>query len=264
MVQNDNISISDLIAKKFTKTDIKLIAKSCENIRAVNTKKNESRREYIKQYENYYDIYHKLVKNVEKLTEDLKEKLEETKVSIREKVIQEIRKKQEENGITSYLLNPVKYSFIRTVVNWLNNPAELKKKSTYRPRTRDKEQKLVLKKPEFDIDILEIKQENTLWKVYFQVVNKTNYPLQNIELKFLDKNDEQIYVTSAAGNFVEVAKGLVHIPFIPAPMSKEEKSVKYVFTASETEELNDDIRVEISFDFPAQNEILTKMLLFKS
>ena len=232
MVQSKNVSLSDLITKKFTKTEIKLIAKSCEKIRAVNTRKSESRREYVKQYENYYDIYHKLVENVEKITEDLKEKLEESKVSIRESVILEIRKKQEEYGITSYLLNPVKYSFIRTIVNWLKNPAELKKKSTYRPRTKSKKQKLALKKPEFDIDILEIKRENTLWKVFFQVVNKTNYPLQNLELKFLDKNDEQIYVTSAAGNFVEVAKGLVHIPFILAPMSKEEKSEKYVLTAS--------------------------------
>ena len=47
-------------------------------------------------------------------------------------------------------------------------------------------------------------------------------------------------------------------------MSKEEKSVKYVFTASETEELNDNIKVEIYFDFPAQNEVLTKMLLFEN
>jgi len=263
LVQNENISLSDLITRKFSKNDIKLIAKSCEKIRAVNTKKNESRRIYIKQYEEYYDIYRKLVENVEKITEELKEKLEKNKVSIRENIIHEIRKKQEETGITSYLLNPVKYSFIRTIVNWLNNPAELKKKSTYRPRSKNKEQKIVLRIPNFDIEILEIKKDNTLWKVYFQVVNKTNYPLQNIELKFLDKNDEQIYVTSAAGNFVEVAKGLVHIPFIPAPMSMEEKSVKYVFTASETEELNDDIKVKIYFDFPAKNEILTKILLFE-
>jgi hypothetical protein len=264
LVQSKDISLSDFITKIFTKTDIRLIAKSCEKIRAVNTKKNESRQEYIKQYENYYDIYHKLVENVEKLIEELKEKLEEAKVSIRENVIQEIRKKQEELGITSYLLNPVKYSFIKTIVNWLNNPTELKKKSIYRPRAKNNKQKLILKKPEFNIDILEIKQENTFWKVYFQVVNKSNYPLQNLDLKFFDKSDEQIYVTSAAGNFVEVAKGLVHIPFVPAPMSKEEKSVKYVFTASETEELNDVIKVKISFDFPPQSEILTKKMLFES
>ncbi|MCG3216956.1 MAG: hypothetical protein KAS63_09555 [Candidatus Heimdallarchaeota archaeon] len=258
----DSASFSLVLDNVFKNEDYKKIAKSCEKIRAVNTKKGENRKKYVQQFEKHFVIYKKLVKTVEELTEEIKENSNETKTSVREQVIGAIREKQEELEISSYLINVVKYSFIRTIVNWLNNPKELEKKSIYKPRSQSNKSKIILKEPEFELELLDKKKEDKQWKIIFQIKNKSNYPLQNLEIKVTDHSDERVHVTSVTGYLIEIAKGIMHIAFIPASMEKEELSAKFAFTTTEVEELEENFTLTITQDFPAKELVIKQTMTF--
>ncbi|MCE7748442.1 MAG: hypothetical protein GPJ51_08585 [Candidatus Heimdallarchaeota archaeon] len=277
------------IKRVLTDEEIKEIASSCKGLRSINTREEETREKYVANYKKFYGIYKRTIKAVEELTDDLKNSFPGTKTQVRELVILGIRTKQQDLGVTRYLLNPVKYSFIKTIVNWINNPSALKTKSTYRPRTKvekDTEikkkdanhesgsqseikivskpkiipkpkQKIIAEKPEMNVVIIDKKALKDTWKISFNIENNSSYPLQNLEIRIYDEKDDSIHVSSVSGDLIEVANGIIYIRFIPASMTGEFYTAKFVFTVSEVENIQDGLTFSIKQDYPAKTKIVT-------
>ncbi len=282
------------IKRVLTDEEIKEIASSCKGLRSINTREEETRGKYVANYKKFYGVYKRTIKAVEELTDDLKNSFPGTKTQVRELVILGLRTKQQDLGVTKYLLNPVKYSFIKTIVNWINSPSALKIKSTYQPRTKGKKDteikkqdvnpesgnqsvtkivpksktkpepklKIIPDKPEMNVVIIDKKSLKDTWKISFTIENYTSYPMQNLEIRIYDEKDDSIHVSSVSGDLIEVANGIIYIRFIPASMTGESYTAKFVFTASEVENIQDGLTFSIKQDYPAKTKIVTTIFDF--
>ncbi|MHA1446771.1 MAG: hypothetical protein ACTSSN_08775 [Candidatus Heimdallarchaeaceae archaeon] len=280
------------IKRVLTDEEIKEVASSCKGLRYINTREEETREKYVANYKKFYGVYKRTIKAVEELTDDLRNSFPGTKTQVRELVILGLRTKQQDLGVTRYLLNPVKYSFIKTIVNWINNPSALKIKSTYQPRTKGKKDteikkqdvhtesgnqsetkiitepkakpktKIIAEKPEMNVVIVDKKSIKDTWKISFTIENNTSYPLQNLEIRIYDEKDDSIHVSSVSGDLIEVANGIIYIRFIPASMTGESYTAKFVFTVSEVENIQDGLTFSIKQDYPAKTKIVTTIFDF--
>lgn len=186
----------------------------------------------------------------------------------------------------------MKYSFIKTIINWINNPSALKTKSTYQPRTKvekdteDKKKdadsksgnqsetkivskpkikpkpKIIAEKPEMNVVIVDKKSLKDTWKISFNIENNTSYPLQNLEIRIYDEKDDSMHVISVSGDLIEVANGIIYIRFIPASMTEESYTAKFVFTVSEVENIQDGLTFSIKQDYPAKTKVVTTIFDF--
>ena len=282
------------IKRVLTDEEIKEIASSCKGLRSINTREEETRGKYVANYKKFYGVYKRTIKAVEELTDDLKNSFPGTKTQVRELVILGLRTKQQDLGVTKYLLNPVKYSFIKTIVNWINSPSALKIKSTYQPRTKGKKDteikkqdvnpesgnqsvtkivpkpktipepklRIIPDKPEMNVVIIDKKSLKDTWKISFTIENNTSYPMQNLEIRIYDEKDDSIHVSSVSGDLIEVANGIIYIRFIPASMTGESYTAKFVFTVSEVENIQDELTFSIKQDYPAKTKIVTTIFDF--
>ncbi len=280
------------IKRVLTDEEIKEVASSCKGLRSINTKEKETRENYVANYKEFYGVYKRTIKAVENLTDDLKDSFPGTKTQVRELVILGLRTKQQDLGVTRYLLNPVKYSFIKTIINWINNPSALKTKSTYQPRTKAKKDtenkkkdsttksgnqsetklipqpktkpkpKIIAEKPEMNVVIVDKKALKDTQKISFNIENNSNFPLQNLEIRIYDEKDDSIHVSSVSGDLIEVANGIIYIRFIPASMTEESYTAKFVFTVSEVENIRDGLTFSIKQDYPAKTKVVTTIFDF--
>jgi len=280
------------IKRVLTDEEIKEVASSCKGLRSINTREEETREKYVANYKKFYGVYKRTIKAVEDVTDELKNSFPGTKTQVRELVILGLRSKQQDLGVTRYLLNPVKYSFIKTIVKWINNPSALKIKSTYQPRTKVEKDteikmkdanpesenqseitivskpkikpkpKIIAEKPEMNVVIVDKKSLKDTWKISFNIENNTSYPLQNLEIRIYDEKDDSMHVISVSGDLIEVANGIIYIRFIPASMTEESYTAKFVFTVSEVENIQDGLTFSIKQDFPAKTKIVTTIFDF--
>ena len=280
------------IKRMLTDEEIKEVASSCKGLRSINTREEETREKYVACYKEFYGVYKRTIKAVEDVTAELKNSFPGTKTQVRELVILGLRTKQQDLGVTRYLLNPVKYSFIKTIVNWINNPSALKIKSTYQPRTKVEKDteikmkdansksenqseikivskpkikpkpKIIAEKPEMNVVIVDKKSLKDTWKISFNIENNTSYPLQNLEIRIYDEKDDSMHVISVSGDLIEVANGIIYIRFIPASMTEESYTAKFVFTVSEVENIQDGLTFSIKQDFPAKTKVVTTIFDF--
>ncbi len=275
------------IKRVLTDDEIKETATSCNGIRAIKTKENESREKYIANFKDRYDIYMRTIKAIEEVTEELHKSLSITKSKVRELAILGLRTKQEELGVKRYLLNPVKYSFMKTIVNWIDNPSALKIKSVYTPRTKVQEEgkektkknktssavkadakpkpkpmpKPKIQETSLDIDlkILSKEKANSSWKISFKIENRTVFPLQNLEIKIYDENDDTVRVKTASGDLIEAANGVIYIRFIPASMTDDFYKAKFVVTVSEVANIQDGMTFSVKQDCPALKKVVSSI-----
>lgn len=280
------------IKRVLTDEEIKEVASSCKGLRSINTREEETREKYVASYKAFYGVYKRTIKAVEDVTDELKNSFPGTKTQVRELVILGLRTKQQDLGVTRYLLNPVKYSFIKTIVNWINNPSALKIKSTYQPRTKVEKDteikmkdansksenqseikivskpkikpkpKIIAEKPEMNVVIVDKKSLKDTWKISFNIENNTSYPLQNLEIRIYDEKDDSMHVISASGDLIEVANGIIYIRFIPASMTEESYIAMFVFTVSEVENIQEGLTFSIKQDYPAKTKVVTTIFDF--
>ncbi|MHA1407047.1 MAG: DUF6884 domain-containing protein [Candidatus Heimdallarchaeaceae archaeon] len=261
-------SIAQKIKETLTNNDMKLIADSCNGLKTINTKKGESRKDFVAKYKKYYPIYRKLINIIEPTVTELKERNGETKTKLIGEFVQQIREKQEKLGLSTYLLNEVKYTIMKTVIKWIDNPKELEKKSVYVPRSKERKSKgktarLIVNRPEIEIELKEPVKQKNRWEIEGFLINKSNYPLQNIKIKVKDSKDKQIKVIEVTGNLVEKAAGEIHINFVAAPMGEEtEKLLKIKFVVNELEDITDGFSLEIEQDFTFTKERIMEIFEF--
>lgn len=230
--------ILKIINAEFSDKDYQDIKEGCENIRTVKTKENEDRTDYINNFKQFFPIYDKLVCILENTLDELSESTEDSKSDLRYFFVNEIRSKQERLGVTSKLLNIVKYSMIKTIVSWKNDPKKLKKKSVYVPRKKKNDSKdmSVLRSfettPDMDFEIISREEKEKNCIVQMNLINNRGFPLQNVHMKILDEENNEIKITKVTGDFTKLdkKKNEVKIQFVKAPMDDNETNMIEIIT----------------------------------
>ncbi len=254
MVSEENQEIiKKQINKNFSKKEIQEIRDACEDLRTIDTKNEESREDYIDEFSDFFPIFEKLTDHCEDIIDELNEKTGDSKTGLRSVYVDEIREHQENMGITSKLINNFKYATIKTIIRWKNNPEELKKKSVYSPRKkRQKKQKKKKAKsiqttPEITIEVDKKEKKDELWIVRMKLKNKMKYPLQNITMKLLDKDNNKIRIKDVDGYLVETANGEIIIPFLKAPMN-DDSTLTIEWRTNSYQPLNEQFTINIEVD----------------
>lgn len=168
------------------------LAQSCEKIRSINTKKEENRKEYVNFYCQYHDLFKKFVYLREETFNDLDDG-EIEKPAFNSQFVKLLRLRQEELGITKYLINDVKFAFILNIVHWLDNPELLDKKTEYKPRNKTTKRKKSSAKPKLKIismnqDIITIELNNT-----------SKEPINKIIVELSTGNQAELFITTRPG-----------------------------------------------------------------
>lgn len=266
-VNAETKKLVNLAVKTVTDNDLKDLIDGCTGLKSINNRKGETRLEYVKKYEEHHDLYHKIVDIGNDLISSANEKTGDAKTKIKSEFVQGLRKRQELLKLSGPLLNEVKFGFMSSMVKWLNNPEELKKKSLYKPRNKDKKSKQSLSLNEPDIDI-EMKSKNlnkNQWEIILSIKNKNRFPLQNVSLTFFDFEDEQLELSSVSGRNMEYNKSnkSVIIPYIQASMDDNEAfSTKCLIAAEKVENFNDRFKIVAEQDYPATHERILKEFTF--
>ena len=125
-VSSKSKNLIKITVDKYTEKEIKAIAESCYKIRSLNNKKNETRKEFVSNFAKHYDTYKMVIKNFEDLALQTTANGDSKKDSLTY-YVQIIRKREEDLAIKDYLLNEVKYGFMKSIVKWSDNPGAVKK-----------------------------------------------------------------------------------------------------------------------------------------
>lgn len=258
VLEENKKEISERIKANFSKEDLISIDESCDKLRTIKTKDNEDRKDYVNVFEEFFPIYRKLVETGEAIAVEISSDSEDGLTAIRVEFVEQIRALQEGIGLTSKLLNVVKYSMIKTIINWINNPDKLEIKSVYKPRskTKKKRKKFSIDRPNIDFTIQKREKKEREWVIAAEIINNSNYPLQNLEIELLDENEKEIRIIDASGYLIELAKGKINVSFIASSMGNE-ASLKFWFKALENEPLGESFIVNISQDYPIAQERIT-------
>ena len=148
---------------------------------------------------------------------------------------------------------------IKTIINWVDNPEKLEIKSVYKPRSKTKKKRkktLSIDRPNIDFTIQKREKKDREWVIAAEIINNSNYPLQNLEVELLDENEKEIRIIDASGYLIELAKGKINVSFIASSMGNE-ASLKFWFKALENEPLDKLFVVNISQDYPITQERIT-------
>jgi hypothetical protein len=113
----------------FTDKQIKAIADASYKIRSINNKKSETRKEFVTVFEKHHDTYRWITKTFDELAAVALGN-GDTKKYVLAYYIQLIRKRQENMGINAYLINEVKYGFMKSIAKWIDTPGDLQKSGT--------------------------------------------------------------------------------------------------------------------------------------
>lgn len=245
--------------KNFTDKDIKLIAGSCYKLRSLDNKKGETRREFVGVFAKHHNTYRKVVKTYNEIALSTSNN-GDTKKDTLGYYVQLIREKQENLGITEYLLNEVKFGFMKSIVKWIDNPGELDKVSSISHQGKkgsNKKQKKRQSIPKVALELTKKVFSSSLWQVYLSITNISKQPLQNIELYFYDDENNLLSLSDALGDYISILEDeeCARINFLMASMDENtQKAVDYVIKASKEENFDNLAKIEVVIENPSKGE----------
>ena len=225
---NKSKSLIKKTVEKFTDKDIKLIADASFKIRSLNNKTSESRREFVSNFSKHHDTYRKVINTFEELANETTA-YGDTKKNCLAYYVQLIREREKDQGVDQYLLNEVKYGFMKSIVKWIDTPGDLDKTSKIAKKdssTKSKKKSAKLKANKLVIKIIETKVKSAHWELDLSLTNNSDIPLQNIELSFVTTDDKKLLLSEVAGDLISLTKKnkTAKIAFLQASMDEESKS----------------------------------------
>ena len=259
--------VLSLIKKKvesdFSDDEVKKLWESCITLRTIDSRSGETRRDYVDLFKEYHNFFKEIKTKVEAIVKEAKSKYpDESLKNIRSAIVQELRSRQKELGYEKTLLNEVKYATIKSIVTMLENPEKLDEPVVYKPRKSAKAEKKKIPRIaelNFDFEILKKYKTEDKWEVVAALRNKSNFPLQNVQIEILDEIRRHIPVVSASGHFVELAQGIIHIPFVPASMTDQVSETRIMFKTEIIEPLDEGFIAKVTVDFTFTKEKIEKL-----
>ena len=249
------------IVKKFTDKDIKLIADSCYKIRSLNNKKNETRREFVTTFEKHHDTYRKVINTYNELGLETSNNGDSKKDALAY-YVDLIRKRQENLGINSYLLNEVKFGFMKSIVKWIDTPGDLDKVSSSAKEDKKQIKKTTKKKITRIENKLSVSLDKKIssasqWQIYLTISNITRTPLQNIDLYFYNQENDLLEIEEAEGNYIvtDEKHQRARINFLEASMEENSvKESKFIIKFSKDIDVEDLDKIEAEIENPSKGE----------
>lgn len=180
--------IEDFVVKQLENKDLRLWQESCKSLAPPNYD-NITRTKWFEENKFRAEVGRDVVEIVEDMITTLQEMnhLEKIRVAdIRSAVVRGVRKAEQNQSITKYLLNDVKYATLRTIVGWVDHPGRAKgEKATNIRKTRRGRKKEKGKHTPPQIDIVkewEIVNNETI-RITSAISNNYLHPYQNVELE---------------------------------------------------------------------------------
>ena len=179
--------IETFVTDELANVDLRPWQASCKSLAPPNYD-HITRTQWFEENKFRAEIGKKVVDFVEKIVKKLQsdKSLENIRVSIiRSAVVKGVRKAEQAQGISQYLLNDVKLSALRTIVGWVENPEKprRKAKSIEKARRGRKKEKGKHRPPIVDIvKEWEILTNETI-RITSVLSNNYLHPYQNVELE---------------------------------------------------------------------------------
>lgn len=174
--------------------DLEEWQKACKSFAPLHAEK-ETRRVWFKANRFRLDVAREIVEFVETLVTIYRgdKFFEGVRVSdLRRAIVDVIRHVKEGKGIELGKLNVVKLSGFKTLVKWADNPSELDKKSTRRPRKTEKSRKKILGtygSPSVNLASSYKLTSETSMIIEIELENRFLHPYQSVELEInIDSN----------------------------------------------------------------------------
>ncbi len=256
-VSSKSKRIIDETVKRFTDKDIRLIADSCYKLRSLNNKKGETRREFVGVSAKHHDTYRKVLNTYN----DLALSTSDNKKYILGYYVQLIRGRQEDLGIKDYLLNEVKFGFMKSIVKWIDTPGELDKVSSISSQGKKGSTKKQKKSQEsatkVNLKLINKKSSGSAWQVQFSITNVSKQPLQNIDLYFYDDENNILSLSEASGDYITLLEeeDCARIDFLMASMDEnDQKAIDYLIKASKDENFENLSKIEVVIENPSKGE----------
>ena len=246
---------------KFTDKDIKAIADSCYKIRSINNKKNESRRDFVATFKKYHDTYRMVINTYNELVV-LTSKNGDSKKNVLAYYVQLIREQEKEQGISQFLLNEAKYGFMKSIISWTDTPGALDKISSINEKNLENEKKKTKKSSEskskmITLDFIDKEKKKDHWLLELSISNISKYPLQNIDLTFLDNMNNKLRLIEAEGKNISIASqgNTAQIAFLGVSMNERlHENIKYSLKGKLEDNFENLVLIEASIDNPGKRE----------
>ena len=180
--------IEDTVSKKLEMVDLEKWQLVCKSLAPPHYDKT-TRVKWFEENKFRAEVGREVVNFVEEMTAILKEEedLSNIRIStIRSIVVKGVRKAEQAQNISQYLLNDVKLATLRTIVGWFDDPEKMKgKRAKSRSTTRRGRKKEKGKHRPPSIDIVkewEILSNDTI-RITAAISNNYLHPYQNVELE---------------------------------------------------------------------------------
>lgn len=179
--------IEDFVVSNLASVDLKLWQASCKSLAPPNYD-HITRTKWFEENKFRAETGKKIVNFVEKMVKIMQSDklLENVRISvIRSAVVKGVRRAEQEQGITQYLLNDVKLSTLRTIVGWVDYPEKQGQKSRSIEKARRGRKKEKEKHRPPIVDIVREWEVLTNDTIRITLVLSNNYlhPYQNVELE---------------------------------------------------------------------------------
>lgn len=180
--------IEDFVVKQLENKDLKPWQEACKSLAPPNYD-NITRTKWFEENKFRAEVGRDVVEVVENMTATLQDVdlLENIRVAdVRSAVVKGVRRAEQDQNITKYLLNDVKFATLRTIVGWVDYPERAKgERSTNIRKTRRGRKKEKGKHTPPQVDIVkewEIVNNDTI-RITSAISNNYLHPYQNVELE---------------------------------------------------------------------------------
>jgi len=181
--------IEDFVVTQLKDVDLKPWQNSCKSLAPPNYD-NTTRSKWFEENKFRAEVGRKVVEFVEEMVTTLREvdSLSIIRVvDLKSAVVKGVRKAEQDQNITKYLLNDVKLATLRTIVGWVDHPERVKGDTADRSRRNTrrgrKKEKGKYKPPQINlVKEWEIVSNDTI-RITSTVSNNYLHPYQNVELE---------------------------------------------------------------------------------
>jgi hypothetical protein len=240
MVQKTKLSkkqlkyIESFVVDKLANVDLRLWQASCKSLAPPNYD-HVTRTQWFEENKFRAEIGKKVVDFVEKIVKKLQSDkiVENIRVSvIRSAVVKGVRKAEQAQGISKYLLNDVKLSTLQTIVRWVEYPERPRSKarSIEKARRGRKKEKGKHRPPIFDIvREWEILTNETI-RITSVLSNNYLHPYQNVDLEI--DFSPYLTVTSITPYSWRPDEKIVRVGFLEAGLGVDQLETEFTIELS--------------------------------
>lgn len=243
---------------KYSNDQIHQLQQSGKHAKSYNESKENTRKAWINSTSEYHSVWSIIVDDFNELCDELTDLYDETKTAIKKEFVEQIKERQNDEGLAMYLMNVPKFAFIETIVSLVRDPKKLSTlpDEKVKPVKKTKKKKKVKKEDQnFDIDLIESVGEDEYTLI---LTNSTKTGFQDILIEFFDSEEDvlEIDTTSKNSDIISLeSDNSIKFQFLKAPSEENDK-----YSISMNIKILDDfdnVKVKATYYSPGQGKEVT-------